>query len=125
VRFRPSATNIIDELEVNPPSLPNFDAAFALQLTATDILSPLPQVGFNEVSAASSSSFWLEIINYGNTTIDLGGLRCSQWQRVRRLTPLRRNRCLGRMVSLSQAQLGLVGRKATSFSLRARALCFA
>src|SRR5207249_4877098 len=74
VRFRPPTTNTIDEIEINPPSLPNFDAAFGMQLTATDIISPLPQVGFNEISAGSNSSFWLEIINRGAASVDLGGL---------------------------------------------------
>ena len=36
------------------PPLTQFDAAFGLELTSTEILPPPPKLAFNEVSAASS-----------------------------------------------------------------------
>ncbi len=74
IRLRPAVTNTIDEIEINPPAVPNSDAVFGLELTTTDILPPPPRLSFNEISAASSNSFWLEIINHGNTTVDLAGI---------------------------------------------------
>src|SRR5262249_42110579 len=66
VRFRPSVSNTIDEIEINPPTVATFDAAFGLELNSIEILPPPPSLAFNEVSAASGNNFWLEIINYGN-----------------------------------------------------------
>jgi len=74
IRFRPNATNTIDELEINPPAVGTFDAVFGLELAATDILPPPPKLAFNEISAATNSGFWLEVINYGQTPVDLTGI---------------------------------------------------
>jgi len=74
VRLRPPTASTLDEIEINPPVLSTFDAVFGLELTSTDILPPPPKLVFNEISAASASAFWLEIMNRGDTPIDLGGM---------------------------------------------------
>jgi hypothetical protein len=33
----------------------------------------LPQVAFNELASSTNAAFWLELINYGDTNVDLGG----------------------------------------------------
>ena len=75
IRLRPPVSSTLDEIEINSPVLTNFDAAFGMELTATDILPPPPKLAFNEISAASSSTFWVEIINYGDTPVDLSGVQ--------------------------------------------------
>jgi len=47
LRFRPNVTNTIDEIEINPPAVPGFDAAFGLELAATDILPPPPKLALS------------------------------------------------------------------------------
>src|SRR6185436_11533338 len=71
IRFRPAASNTVDEIEINPPAVPNFDAVFGLELTGTDILPPPPKLVFNEISAATNTGFWVEIINTGDTAVEL------------------------------------------------------
>ncbi len=75
VRLRVSSSCSLDEIEINTPSLASFDAVFGLELTATDLLPPPPPFVFNELSQASATLFWLEIINAGDTPQDLAGVR--------------------------------------------------
>ena len=45
-----------------------------LALTTTNILVPPPvTLAFNEFSSATNADFWIEIINYGNSPMDLTG----------------------------------------------------
>ena len=107
IRVRPAVSNTIDEIEINPPTVANFDAVFGMELTSTDILPPPPQLAFNEVSAASSSVFWLEVINTGDAPAELadlqivrtGGGSPAYTFPAQSLPP-------GGLVSLTQAQLG-------------------
>jgi len=74
IRLRPSVTNTIDEIEINPPAVGTFDAVFGMELAAIEILPPPPKLAFNEISGASSNAFWLEIINYGDAPVELAGV---------------------------------------------------
>lgn len=49
------------------------DAAFALELSVDETILPPPpvKIGFNEVVGAGSPLFWFELINHGETSIDL------------------------------------------------------
>jgi hypothetical protein len=108
IRLKITRTNTLDEIEVNTPMVTNYDAAFGFELRLTDILAPPPKLAFNEVAAASASSFWLEIINCGDapaalsgvTVLRTGGGSPSFTFPAQALEP-------GGIVSLSQAQLGL------------------
>lgn len=73
IRLRPASTNTIDEIEINPPTISTFDAAFGLELSSRDILPPPPRLAFNEISGASATDFWLEVINHGDAPADLAG----------------------------------------------------
>jgi hypothetical protein len=75
IRLRPSNTNTIDEIEVNPPVISTFDAVFGLELTRRDILPSPPTLAFNEISGANTTNFWLEVINRGDAPVDLAGVR--------------------------------------------------
>jgi len=111
VRLRLYGTNTFDEIEINPPAPPSFDAAFGLQLMATNLLPPMPpapQIAFNEISAASSSTFWIEILNYGSTPFDLAGFIVSRGSgnSAPSYTFPSQDLPPGGIVSLAQAQLG-------------------
>ncbi len=105
LRFRPTVTNTIDEIEINPPAVLAFDAAFGLELAATDILPPPPTLAFNEISGASSNAFWLEVINHGDAAVNLGGIEVARGGGTnflfapQLLAP-------GGIVALTQAQFG-------------------
>jgi len=60
-------------LPVTVPGV-NLRVGFGMELTATDVLPPPPKLAFNEISPASTSAFWLEIINYGKAAADLSGI---------------------------------------------------
>ncbi len=75
IRFRPGPSSTIDEIEINPPVVAAFDAVFGLELATQDVLPPLPKLGFNEVSAASTTNLWLEVINAGDAPVQLGGVQ--------------------------------------------------
>ena len=51
------------------------DAVFGLEMVAArTLLEPKPDlIAFNELAAFTNSAFWLELINYGGTNVDLGG----------------------------------------------------
>ena len=104
IRLRPNVTNTIDEIEINPPAVPDFDAAFGLELAATDILPPPPKLVFNEISAASSNAFWLEIINRGDSAVELGGVEIVRGGALFTFPP--QSIAPGGIVALTQAQLG-------------------
>ncbi len=105
LRLRPAVSNTIDEIEINPPAVPTFDAVFGLELTATDVLPPLPKLAFNEVSAASSNSFWLEIINHGSTAVELAGVEVTSGG-TNGFVFAPQSLGSGGIVALTQAQLG-------------------
>ena len=45
-----------------------------LAVTITNFLFPPPiTIAFNEVSSATNADFWIELVNSGTTSIDLGG----------------------------------------------------
>jgi hypothetical protein len=106
IRLRPSVSNTIDEIEINPPAVGAFDAAFGLELAAIDILPPPPKLSFNEISGASSNAFWIEIINHGDAPVELAGVEIvrsggslSYRLPAQTLAP-------GGIVAVTQAQLG-------------------
>src|SRR6185436_8403234 len=72
---RPASSNTIDEIEINPPTVSTFDAVFGLELTSRDILPPPPRLAFNEISGASATNFWLEVINHGDAPAELAGVQ--------------------------------------------------
>lgn len=46
----------------------------ALELTTTNLLVPPPlPLAFNELAAGTNGDFWIELINFGSTSLDLGG----------------------------------------------------
>jgi hypothetical protein len=51
------------------------DVAFGLEVvTAETLPDPVPpKLAFNELASSTNSAFWLELINYGATNVDLGG----------------------------------------------------
>jgi len=117
IRFRPTTTNTIDEIEINPPAAAALDAVFGLELTAQEILPPPPPLAFNEISAASSNAFWLEVINHGDTPIELGGVEVVRGGArfgfpTQTLAP-------GGFVALTQAQLGYGAAEGDKLFLRA------
>jgi len=69
-----SGTNLLAvEVHRATPTNHLFFAA-NLGLTVTNLLFPLPiSVAFNEVAGATNSSFWLELMNYGATEVNLAG----------------------------------------------------
>jgi hypothetical protein len=107
LRLRMTPTNTVDEVEVNPPATNTFDAVFGMELTSTDILPPPPKVSFNEISGANTNAFWLEVINYGASDVNLAGMQVVRTGSTippysfpgQVLPP-------GGILSLSQAQLG-------------------
>ena len=104
IRFRPAVSSSIDEIEINPPTVPNFDAAFGLELTVTDILPPPPRLAFNEISAAANAGFWVEIINTGPAAVDLAGIEIGRG--ATRFSFPAQSLAPGGIVALTQAQLG-------------------
>ena len=105
IRLRPPTTSTLDEIEINPAATAHFDAVFGLELTATDILPPPPKLSFNEVSAATNTGFWVEIINHGDTAADLTGVEIAQGGMhfafgAQMIAP-------GGILAVAQAQLGL------------------
>jgi len=118
IRFRPGPSNTLDEIEINPPAVANFDAAFGLELTATDVLAPPPRLAFNELAAGTNAGFWLEVINYGDASVDLAGVQIVRSTSgspgytfgSQLLAP-------GGMVTLSQAQLGFSAADGQKISL--------
>lgn len=74
IRIRPATTNTIDEIEINPPVGAAFDAVFGLELTAQDILPPPPKIVFNEIGGANPANFWIELINAGDSPVNLAGM---------------------------------------------------
>ena len=74
MRLRPATSNTLDEIEINPPAGATFDAVFGLELSAQEILTT-PKLAFNEVAAASTTNFWLEIINTGDVPVELSGVQ--------------------------------------------------
>ena len=75
IRLRASATNSFDEIEINPPAVPHFDAAFALELTSAEILPPPAAIAFNEITAGTNGIFVVEMINHGPVPVNLSGVR--------------------------------------------------
>jgi hypothetical protein len=74
IRFRPTTTNTVDEVEINPPAVAAFDAAFGLELSMQEVLPPPPQLVFNEIAAGNATNFWVEILNAGDTAASLTGM---------------------------------------------------
>ena len=117
IRLRMSVTNTVDEVEINPPSVSTTDAVFGLELATTEILPPPPTLAFNEVSAASATNFWLEIINHGDAAVSLGGIEI-----VRGATNFvfpAQTLPSGGIVALTQAQLGFGAVDGDTLFLRA------
>ena len=71
-----SGTNVL-AVEVHPamPGTNHIFFAASLTLSVTNILVPPPtSLAFNELSAAlNNGNFWLELINYGATNLNLAG----------------------------------------------------
>jgi Lamin Tail Domain/CotH kinase protein len=117
IRLRPATTITLDEVEINPPAIGNFDAVFGLELTATDLLPPPPKLAFNEISGASSNAFWLEIINYGDIPVELGGIEIVRGGAIFAFPA--QTLASGGIVSLAQAQLGFSAADGDKIFLRA------
>lgn len=68
-------TNVLSvELHQGPGKTGTLLFGAQLSLTLTNILvPPAVNLAFNEFSSATSSNFWLELLNYGSTDLDLSG----------------------------------------------------
>lgn len=106
IRLRPANSNTLDEIEINPPTVSTFDAVFGLELTSRDILPPPPALAFNEISGASVTNFWLEIINHGDAPSDLTGVQIVRSGGSLAYTFPAQTFDPGGLVTLTQAQLG-------------------
>lgn len=68
-------TNVL-AVEVHQAAPGSNDVLFgaALALATTNLLLPPPlNLALNEISSATNADFWIELINYGTTPLDLGG----------------------------------------------------
>lgn len=117
IRLRPSPTTTIDEIEINPPSVSTTDAAFGLELATTEILPSPPTLAFNEISAASTTNFWLEIINYGETTVQLADIEIVRGG-TNYVFPTQ-SLAAGGVLAVTQAQLGFGAADGDKLFLRA------
>jgi len=70
-----TGTNLLAvEVHRGPGGNPHLLFGTDLSLTTTNILIPPPvTLAFNELSAASSTGFWLELINRGTSPLELAG----------------------------------------------------
>ena len=70
-----TGTNVLAvELHKAVGSGPNALFGADLQMSVTNILVPPPvTLAFNELASATNSDFWLELMNYGPSSLDLGG----------------------------------------------------
>lgn len=70
-----TGTNILAvELHKAAGSAPNALFGADLQMTVTNVLVPPPvTLAFNELAATTNADFWLELMNYGPSSLDLGG----------------------------------------------------
>lgn len=69
----------------------------------------LPRLAFNEISGAGTSSFWLEIVNYGETAIDPAAFCVSfSGDRIDDFVFLDRSMKPGELLVLSETELGFV-----------------
>jgi len=75
IRIRLPVQVRLDEIEVNPPVMVSADAAFGASLGVSEILSVLPRVSFNEVNGAAGGTFFLEVINHGESAVDVADYR--------------------------------------------------
>jgi len=71
----------------------------------SDILPSLPKMAFNEISGASSNNFWIEVINYGDTPVELGDLEIVHGG-AERFSFSPQSLAPGDFLVLTQAQLG-------------------
>ncbi len=106
IRFRPTTTNTIDEIEINPPTVATFDAVFGMELTTQDILPPPPKLVFNEISAANGTNTWLEVINADIVPAELGGVQIVGSGGLPPYVFPSQTLAPGEMASVTQAQLG-------------------
>lgn len=74
IRLRLPSGAVIDEFEINTPTVSGTDAAFGLELSSSLVLPPAPPLRFNEISEARKTGFWLELINTGKAALDLAGV---------------------------------------------------
>ena len=70
-----TGTNILAvEIHQGPDTSNDVLFGSELFLTTTNILIPPPvTLAFNEFSSATNADFWIEVINYGTSNVDLGG----------------------------------------------------
>lgn len=106
IRFRPSSSNSIDELELNPPVVATTDAVFGLELSTQEILPPPPRLVFNEVAGASSTNFWVEIMNAGDADAALGGAQIVGDSGLLPFSFTAQSLAPGAAISVSPTQLG-------------------
>ncbi len=106
IRLRLAATNTLDELEINPPAMAGFDAAFGAELSAQEILPAPPRLVFNEVSGASPTNFWLEVFNAGPDPVPLAGVQITAANAPAAFTFSSGTLAPGGAVGLTQADLG-------------------
>lgn len=70
-----AGTNVL-AVELHPAAGSVHDVLFGaeLLLAATNMLVPTPvALAFNEIASATNTDFWIELINYGLTNLDLDG----------------------------------------------------
>lgn len=75
-----NGTNVLAvELHSALDSLTSVLFGAELSLTTTNMLVPPPfPLAFNEVSSGTNGEFWVELINYGDTPLDLAGCSVSR-----------------------------------------------
>lgn len=106
LRLRPTSTNTIDEIEINPPVMATPDAAFGLELSSQEILPPPPELVFNEVGGASATNFWVEIMNTGGSDASLEGVQITGDSGLFPFTFGAQPLAPGAAVAVARAQLG-------------------
>jgi hypothetical protein len=100
---------------------------FGTELAYAASAEPPLALAFNEISAATNASFWLELANYGTNAIPLAGYVITRDIQGTNLTanyrnPVRHDDSGGRFLVLSNSTLGSRGvwRQAVSCSRRTK-----
>src|SRR5437899_7862839 len=86
------------------------DVVFGLEVMTTETLpEPEPsKIAFNELASSTNSAFWLELINYGRSNVDVGGWTIARFGGAtnREYTLPATALAPGQLLQVTKAQLG-------------------